>query len=297
MSGMILGLLAETFIHPGSGQSEGAIDLPVAREAGTDYPYVPGSGVKGALRDAMRQGGKGEDAKSLFGVQENAGRLLVSDARLLLLPVRSLTGAYKWLTCPHLIERFARDRARSPVGGSASVDRKTLAAAELPAILSAESAGARLFLEERCFAVAGPPPQAVVEFVGSALGPMNSEPRSRLTQHLAIVDDDEFAWFARYALAVQARNSLMDKEEEENAAANSKTSKALWYEETLPPDTVMYLLIADRLSASSAQSGQGGLAPVEQLWSMFAQRPYLQLGGNETLGQGWFKLSRVEAAT
>lgn len=49
MSNVILGLLAETFIHSGIGHTEGAIDLPVAREAATDYPYIPGSSLKGAL--------------------------------------------------------------------------------------------------------------------------------------------------------------------------------------------------------------------------------------------------------
>jgi CRISPR-associated protein Cmr4 len=43
MSAMMLGLLAETPIHPGSGQDNGAIDLPVQRERTTDYPVIPGS--------------------------------------------------------------------------------------------------------------------------------------------------------------------------------------------------------------------------------------------------------------
>ena len=38
----MLGLLAETPIHPGAGRSMGVVDLPVAREAATDYPRVGG---------------------------------------------------------------------------------------------------------------------------------------------------------------------------------------------------------------------------------------------------------------
>jgi len=37
MNTNIIGLLAETSIHPGSGQDAGFVDLPVAREAATDY--------------------------------------------------------------------------------------------------------------------------------------------------------------------------------------------------------------------------------------------------------------------
>ena len=53
MTTEIIGLLAETYIHPGTGQSAGAIDLPVARERVTQYPFVPGSSMKGALLDGI----------------------------------------------------------------------------------------------------------------------------------------------------------------------------------------------------------------------------------------------------
>lgn len=112
MNTQMLGMLAETFIHPGQGQSVGAIDLPVAREAATDYPFIAGSSLKGAMRAVFEHKNSTEEANKLFGKQDNAGNLLVSDARLLLLPVRSLTSAYKWLTCPHLLERLQRDMAR-----------------------------------------------------------------------------------------------------------------------------------------------------------------------------------------
>src|SRR5690606_5006392 len=105
------GFLAETAIHHGAGRSAGIIDLPIAREAATDYPFVAGSSLKGALRDRAASLGR-SDVAEMFGRPDQAGRLLVSDARLLLLPVRSLTGAYRWVTCPLLLERYQRDLAR-----------------------------------------------------------------------------------------------------------------------------------------------------------------------------------------
>jgi CRISPR-associated protein Cmr4 len=96
------------------------VDLPVAREAATDYPVVPGSSLKGALLGfARQQSSNGQERMTeqvrhrIFGKSDNAGGLLVSDARLLLLPVRSLSSAYKWITCPHLLERFDRDQQRT----------------------------------------------------------------------------------------------------------------------------------------------------------------------------------------
>lgn len=46
----ILGLLAQTSIHAGTGQHTGAIDLPIQREGHNGWPRVFGSAVKGALR-------------------------------------------------------------------------------------------------------------------------------------------------------------------------------------------------------------------------------------------------------
>jgi RAMP superfamily protein len=161
MTTEIIGLLAETYIHPGTGQSAGAIDLPVARERVTQYPFIPGSSMKGALLDASR--GSGLDTDRLFGQQENAGQLLISDARLLLLPVRSLTSPYIWLTCPHLIERFRRDMERAGKGAALPkvaplADGKALAA----------GAG-DLFLEERLFAVESKPPEELAAAIGALI--------------------------------------------------------------------------------------------------------------------------------
>lgn len=97
MKTAILGLHAETSIHAGAGSALDVIDLPIQREAHTNWPCVFGSAVKGALRAAA---GKGNQTDLVFGLENAnsdayAGALLVGDARLLLLPVRSLTTHFK----------------------------------------------------------------------------------------------------------------------------------------------------------------------------------------------------------
>ena len=57
MKSAMLGLLAETPIHPGAGRGMGVVDLPVAREAATDYPVLVGSSLKGALKGQDGEGG------------------------------------------------------------------------------------------------------------------------------------------------------------------------------------------------------------------------------------------------
>jgi CRISPR-associated protein Cmr4 len=284
MKTVVLGLLAETFLHPGAGSALGVVDLPVAREAATSYPFVPGSGVKGALRSWWEEASPGpsageahgaeggSDAQRLFGHPDSAGSLSVSDGRLALLPVRSLDGPYMWVTCPHLLERLGRDLRRS--GAEAS----TPPAFEVEpgrAKVRAESpldSRLPLVLEERSFT------RVATDFADAVrlLEPLVPEvARRRLKQQLVVLADEDFAWFARFGLAVQARNVLDDQ---------TKTSTNLWYEEALPPDTVLYALVASR--------DEGDL---DAFVAELKARPYLQIGGNETVGQGWVHVVTVEA--
>ena len=269
MRATILGMLAETPIHPGSGRGLGVVDLPVAREAATDYPVVVGSSLKGALKDKAERVDAiaADDVARCFGRQDSAGELLVSDARLLLLPVRSLTSSYRWATCPHLIERFGRDLKRAGL-------RK--AGFPVPRVSRGEvhtTEGNELFLEERQFRITGAPDKVLLDRIRPLL--LHEDTRTRLAGQLAVLNDEDFAWFARYGLSIQARNQLDDKK---------KSSKNLWYEETLPPDTLMYTVVAGRTESA--------LNVLDRLIS--ADSPYLQVGGNETVGQGWFAVTRID---
>src|SRR5690606_5023979 len=131
--------------HPGTGRSTGIIDLPVAREASTDYPVMVGSSLKGALRDKARGTG-GVNVDEAFGKPDSAGALLVSDGRLRLLPARCLTGTYRWITCPDLVGRYRRDLMRAGLHPLPPVPEVE----QLRALASDEGP---LFLEEREFQV------------------------------------------------------------------------------------------------------------------------------------------------
>jgi CRISPR-associated protein Cmr4 len=85
--------------------------------------------------------------------------------------------------------------------------------------------------------------------------------------------DNDFAWFARYGLQVNARNVLDEI---------TKESKNLWYEETLPADSLFYLTLAGRAEQD-----------VDSLATLLNESQFVQLGGNETVGQGWFTVQEV----
>ncbi len=271
----IITMMAETHIHSGVGQSTGALNLPVARERTTHYPFIPGSGVKGAFRVWAEERATGLDIDKLFGKEGSgdkggdggAGGLLCSDARLLLLPVRCLSDAYKWVTCPAILQRFARDCKRA---GQASEIPESISVPK-GQYLGKDTQDANLGLEERELTKAD---SQIDDKTISALKGISGIAESDLKNRLVILSNKDFTWFARYALPVMARNVL-----DEN-----KISKNLWYEETLAPDTIMYVLFGERNNGA-----------VANITTAIKDAKYIQIGGNETIGQGWFEMARYMA--
>lgn len=267
MKGSILSLFAETSLHPGVGQVVGAVDLPVAREKTTGYPVIVGSSLKGALRDKAEQvwGEKEEKLKRIFGESNQAGSLLITDARLLLLPVRSLPGPFKWVTCPYILERLKRDGELMGLSWDFDIPDpgdKALVQEEM----------GELFLEEIVFSTSkGKDLNKIVETLKEFI--THDSVKKRLETQLVIIDDKEFQYFAQYGLPVNARNVLN----------KNKTSENLWYEEVILGDTLFYSLIFER----KLTDNQDDLSEVE---SLFKKNPYLQVGGNETIGQGWCRI-------
>src|SRR2546430_8961306 len=94
-------------LHAGTGQGVGVIDLPIAREKATNLPYLPGSTLKGSMRDECEGNAQTKpNCETLFGkanpVSDSAyaGSAIFTDQRLLCLPVRSLLGTFAWVTSP-----------------------------------------------------------------------------------------------------------------------------------------------------------------------------------------------------
>jgi CRISPR-associated protein Cmr4 len=96
------------------------------------------------------------------------------------------------------------------------------------------------------------------------------------------VSDDNFAYIAKFATPVAAHIAI------DNERKIPKQG-ALWYEETLPPDTVLYVC----LHAQSSRKKDGGAGASQILEfvkeELFGEHPYFRLGGNETVGMGWCK--------
>ncbi|MEK7232194.1 MAG: type III-B CRISPR module RAMP protein Cmr4 [Elusimicrobiota bacterium] len=281
----LLGLITETSLHAGAGSSVGAIDLPIQREGHNGWPCVFGSAVKGSLRDRAEAvfGLDSEDVFTVFGpntmnASDNAGAIAVGDARLLLLPVRSLTSSFKWVTCAEALNRFKRLAGMLGVGGFI-FDVPTAAGTEA---LTAQDTG-DLFLEEYRFTQRADTDKLpkVIEVLARLVQRIDAQ--AELTRRLVVVSDDMFSHLVQAAVPVNAHIALDSK-------SKTVAGGALWYEETLPPETLLYvpLMAANSRREKKAMSATDVLGKVTGLFiDKDKPKPWLQLGGNETVGMGW----------
>lgn len=267
----LLFLHALSPLHPGVGQGVGAVDLPVAREKATGIPYLPGSSLKGVLRDEARAWPK-EEVAAVFGPEteaahEHAAALQVGDAKLLL-PVRSLYGLFAYATSPYLL-RFRRE---AELVGRPAPEVPEPGEKALLAPKSRLQEGGVLYLEDLDL------PAEELEAVQAwenYLAPLDLPIQGRL----AVLPDNVMAFLLETATEVVARIRLEDDRK-------TVAQGALWYEENLPAETLLYsLLRAERARNGQDLSAEGVLAKVKGL----LERP-LQLGGKATVGRGLCRL-------
>jgi CRISPR-associated protein Cmr4 len=267
--GGILYLQALTPLHPGSGTALGAVDLPVQRERHTDWPVIPGSSVKGVLREATDNGLR----QRLFGAGDtegtSAGALSFTDARILAFPVRSLKGVFAWVTCPQALQRWSRDAGL--VGKEIklpklSIDESTAHCAPgSPCVHNG-----KLILEEFIFDTK----PLALDFFDA----LEAEDRKRLM----ILDDTDFTHFAKYGTEVTARIRLEEQ-------TKTVVEGALFYQEFVPSEALFYSVV---LAAPSRRREEPATA--QQNLAAFQPPGTIQIGGDETTGKGLCSLRLVK---
>jgi CRISPR-associated protein Cmr4 len=282
---------ALTSLHPGSGTALGVVDLPVQRERHTHWPLIPGSSLKGIVRDACRRNnGDPNELYAVFGPEasgahDHAGALSLTDARILAFPVRSLRGVFAWVTCAAVLERLNRDLTLAEMAGTGGlegmprVEKERAACAENSPLLVD---GNKLVLEEFEFTrTGGADPTA--GWIASRVT-QDVPTQGRIGSHLAVLHDDDFTHFVRHATEIVARVGL-DYER--------KTVKtgALFYQEFLPAETLFYSVVI-------AEDSRRKDLKKDAAWTLqYAKQrvpPVLQIGGSETIGKGLCALRLIE---
>jgi CRISPR-associated protein Cmr4 len=290
----MLYLYVETPLHAGSGTSLGIVDLPIQRERTTGYPMVQASSLKGCLREAS----KGKDEQKIrivFGpdtkeAHEHAGALSVGDAQILLFPVRSLLGVFAWVTSKDVLARFKRDARAAglkvdwtPVGPSA--DDEALVAG------NAIASDGKVVLEEFAFsAYPNEIAQKIARWISTNALPEGDEYkywREALPQRLVILPEDTFRDFTLFSTEVISRTRLNDE---------TKTVErgALWTEEHLPSDTLLYAplfaskpRVEDKELPDDWKAADDKPGKILEFVKDCVDGKRIQLGGDSTVGRGF----------
>lgn len=272
-------------LHAGTGQGIGVIDLPIAREKATGLPFLPGSSVKGSLRDIcpdnLRVRLFGPDKKN---ADLHAGSVQFSDQRLLLLPVRSLSGAFAWVTSPYILHRFVRDArdvnatnlvkgVPNPVSDNNIQECFVIEGNKL-------EMDAKVYLEDLDLNVSSDKTKAAEWATVFAGEIFKDEWKQFFKERFCIVPDNVLNFLLDTATEITARIRIDQ---------NSKTAEEgqLWYEEALPCETVLFGLVL------AVKIGKVNLEPNEALRSVnddLLQRP-IQFGGKATVGRGLCRLT------
>jgi CRISPR-associated protein Cmr4 len=258
-------------LHAGTGHAPGIIDLPTARMKATGIPFLPGSSIKGVLRDARRACGS-EKTEAVFGPSDDpaahAGALVVGDARLLALPVRSFRGTFAWATSPLLLTLAKRDLEESKLA-IPSINGRGARLAHLNACVH----NGKLYLEDLDLAATDSSEAATWAAI---LAPLASPGEDVFTKRFVIVDDETMTFLWETATQVDARVRLDEK-------TRTVARGALWLEESLPPETLLIgLLAADRSRRSSVT-----MTPDEILsFALSDDEEIHQFGGKATTGRG-----------
>lgn len=291
----VLGLYTETPLHCGAESGSGYVDLPIQRERHTSYPVIPGSTLKGVLRDEMTPTGRlGPDrVQEVFGSDKrdepSPGIVSFGDGLIVAFPVRSSGAPFHWVTCPFVLERLRRllpngapvptpdppspGKAWGNSVGEVLLEEIRLEVEELPAFFD-DDGGAGL---------------------AALLGLIPASDGFQHTHHvfpdrLLIVRDEEFKELVETGTEVLTRIKLnargtttnIEKKDAPDLTDVEREGN-LFVEEVVPPETLF--------ACSIRSTGQAA-----DLATQLATLPLLRVGGDETIGRGLTHLRWLSAA-
>lgn len=283
---------ALTPLHVGAGRGVGYIDMPIMRERVTGWPMIPGSAIKGVIRDDVET--NGTDEKKLLlnqafgrsdktGESANSGSLVFTDARLICLPVRSLYGTFSWVTSGLALRRFARDSDDLSPIPEAEEDAVLLPTTENEIGSVVCDGQNKVYFEDLDFN-ASPSPDVLTwaKKLSEKVFPNDPGWGSEFQKRFAVVSNASFDFLCEHATEISAHIRI---------AKDTKTveSGALWYEEALPAETLLSGLVwCDRVFGGNGvqDKTQQEIEKKKLIDNFCKDELTLQIGGKATVGRG-----------
>lgn len=266
-------------LHMGAGATIGVIDNPIQREVHTGWPCMAGSGIKGAIRHAL----KGQPAwqngsmTAIFGPEPgtmanlHAGAISFTDAQIVCFPVRSLKRSFVYATCPTALARLERLVAQNwkipdPPEQNAWIATEGLAP------------DGRLILEALAYDARE---QKEVSAIGQWLATNAIDGgffAEKLESDLVVLSDTDFSYFVKNSTLVEPHVRIDDD-------SGTAEGGGLFYTENLPPESLLVTLAM----ASQVRDGKTTMSAdqvIRKVSEALNNKRLWQFGGDATTGRG-----------
>ncbi len=289
MQAKLFHLYALSALHCGTGQSAGVVDLPIARARATQLPIVPGSSLRGVLREHTTNYDP-NIAETLFGPKKIksdkaafAGALAIGDAHLLVLPVRCLAGIVSYVTSPFILTRYERDLKLAGVSPPKLPDSPANDTANVTGA-SVNLIDGKLVLEDLDLQAnkeesLDPWAKRIARIVHPNDDDNDAEARKDFTCRFALLPDEVMSFLAETATEIRTRIAI-------DPNTGTVRKGALWNEENLPAEAVLWGIFA--LSEFNNQKADDTFKKADDTFNAALPNPDapLQLGGNAGVGSG-----------
>lgn len=255
-------------IHCGGEGDLGNIS-EIAREVHTNFPYIPGSSLRGSLRNEIEEYRGKETSDRLFGQELTHGKMGVhqiwfGDARLLWVPMRTMSvqgeDVFTWVSCPTLLRDCALISQRgfdgftgltSAVGSRKDIYIVADARVEVVAMTDEQKQSIEL-----------------TETWASSLG---NDTKSQWQNNRIVLPDNDFQVLMEHALWTQVRNVIAD----------TGGAELFWTDVCIPRDTVFYYAWGYSVAKNDPIQPADCEAIQEILTGL------IQVGGQANVGRGW----------
>jgi len=261
-------------IHCGGEGDLGNV-LDIAREVHTDFPYIPGSSLRGGIREEVRLQ-DADAADRLFGkeLQKNGEmgvhQVWFGDARLLWVPMRTMslnggTDVFAWVSCHSLI------RDHGIVAGKPVTPFPDTPVGDRPGHYIVADAELQV----------APLPSGLADVIALDGWPnaLKSSAQPVWSQNRIILSDADFQTLMEHALWTQIRNKI--QEETDDSGKNPGSAEIFWTDVCIPRDTILYFSWGYKLLPKDP------VTETEHHLLIDTINALLQVGGQANVGRGW----------
>jgi CRISPR-associated protein Cmr4 len=234
----------------------------------TNFPYIPGSSLRGSLRDDLLQYKGKEVADRLFGKELDGAQMGVhqvwfGDARLLWVPMRTLSlrdhDVFSWVSCHSLIrdhgivskqpKEIFPDHAVGSRAGIYTVADATINVEKL-----------------------SPTQEKALDFAGSWPSDLGDSTHQNWQENHIVLPDSDFQVLMEHSLWTQVRNKI----DEDTGSAG-----IFWTDVCIPRDTIFYYAWGYNPQKTDPIQDSDKTSMTEVLNGL------IQVGGQANVGRGW----------